>query len=74
MINPKFKDFVKDNHEILSEMFLERYNYLKDVAVLSPDEVLRNRAREGALEFKCWLIDIGLIKKPRKNSKKENFI
>lgn len=73
MIKKEHAQFIKENQEVLTEIFQDRVNELKDAMIVEENEEKRNRMRELALELKYWLVDIKVLKKDKK-VKKENFI
>jgi hypothetical protein len=59
--NKKHIEFIKRNRDILSEIFRERIEVLKEDMVMEKDEAERNKIRELIIEFKRWLIDIKIF-------------
>lgn len=72
-LNSQQEQFIKNNKEILSELFLARKEELKDMMVEENDEKERSKIRELILEFQRWLIDIGIASGETK-MKRDNFI
>ena len=55
------QDFVKQYKDILKGIFQKRIDELKEDMILEEKTEERNKIRELAIEFKRWLIDIGII-------------
>ena len=55
------QEFIKQHRDILSGIFKKRVEELKEDMILEVKEEEREKIRELVIEFKRWILDVGII-------------